>query len=273
MLWRKSLLDPLELDRTMPTIGCALNAAIQMLIALASVFGLCVGSFLNVVAWRVPRGQSVAHPGSACPTCGAAIAGHDNIPVVSWFVLRGKCRDCRDSISWHYPAIEAGCAALWALVAWRVEPTGAVPAFCIGTAALLVLSIIDLDVLRVPDIVLFPSLTFVTVALIVDAAIDDRWGALERAGLGAAIGFGALLIIHVLVPRGMGFGDVKLAALCGLLCGWVGWWTLVVGLYGAFVLGALTGVALIATKRHARGTHLPFAPFLAAAAVLAILTT
>ena len=145
--------------------------------------------------------------------------------------------------------------------------------FCIGVAALLVIAVVDLDVMRVPDKILFPSVALSLAALVAVSAADDSWHQFGRAVVGAGIGFAALLLIHLVAPKAMGFGDVKLAALCGLLCGWVGWWALVVGLYGAFVLGAVTGVVLIAAGRHERKRHLPFAPFLALATTIAVLVT
>ena len=244
-----------------------------MIVGIAVVAGLLVGSFLSVVAWRVPRNVSIVRPRSSCPSCHRVIEARDNIPVVSWLWLRGRCRYCGEPISPRYPLMEAACGLLWGLVAWRIEPHGAVPAFCIGVGALLVIAVVDLDVMRVPDKILFPSVVLSLAALLAVSAADGRWHQFGRAAAGAGIGFAGLFLIHLVAPKGMGFGDVKLAALCGLLCGWVGWWALVVGLYGAFVLGAVTGVVLIATGRHERKRHLPFAPFLALATTIAVLVT
>lgn len=237
------------------------------IVTISGVIGLLVGSFLNVVAWRVPRGESVNRPRSHCPACGSLIVWYDNVPVVSWLVLRGRCRRCAAPISVRYPAVEAATAALWALTAAAVGPHADLPAHLVAVAGLFVLAIIDVEHLRVPDRVLVPTLVLTAAGLLAAAAVDDRWADLARAGAGAALGFGALAVIHLVEPEGMGFGDVKLAALCGLLLGWHGLAHVVVGLYGGFVLGAVVGVTLVAAGRRQLGRHLPFAPFLAAGTV------
>jgi leader peptidase (prepilin peptidase)/N-methyltransferase len=240
-------------------------------VVVATVMGLLIGSFLNVVIGRVPNGESIVQPPSHCPKCGTTLRAYDNIPVLSWIVLGRKCRTCRAPISAQYPLVEAGTAVLFALVAWRVGAHADLPALLIAAAAFVSLSVIDLQTKRLPDLVVFPSLAMTAVGLVAAAIIDDRFGDLGRAGIGAAIGFGALFVIHVAKPNGMGFGDVKLAALCGLVLGWFGLADLAVGLYAGFVLGAAVGVALMVVGRVRRGVTIPFGPFLAAGTMLTIL--
>lgn len=240
-------------------------------IVFSTVFGLLIGSFLNVVIARVPGGRSVVHPPSACPTCNTTLAARDNIPVVSWLILGRRCRTCRTPISAQYPAVEAATALLFALMARRIGPDVELGAMLIATAAFVALSVIDLQTRRLPDKVVFPSLALTAAALVLAAVIDDRYDDLGRAGIGMVIGFGALLIIHLVRPDGMGFGDVKLAALCGVMLGWFGLAEVVIGLYGGFVLGAVVGVAVMAGGRGGRRTALPFGPFLAAGTLITVL--
>jgi leader peptidase (prepilin peptidase)/N-methyltransferase len=240
-------------------------------VVLATVGGLLVGSFLNVVIARVPLGQSVVQPASHCFSCGTDIAWYDNAPVLSWVVLRGRCRTCRAPVSVRYPVVEAGCGLLFALVAARVGPHADLPALLVAAAGLLALAVIDLDTKRLPDAVLFPTLVATAGLLVLAAVVDDRGDDLARAGIGLGIGFVALLAIHLIRPDGMGFGDVKLAALCGLVLGWYGLTEVVLGLYGGFVLGALAAAGLIAMGRTGFGRTIPFGPFLALGAVLTVL--
>jgi leader peptidase (prepilin peptidase)/N-methyltransferase len=243
-----------------------------VLVLAVAVLGLLVGSFLNVVIARVPAGESVVKPPSHCRSCGTTLAWRDNVPVVSWLVLRGCCRACGTGISARYPVVEASTAALFAVAAARVGPHADLPAHLVVAAGFVALSVVDLDCRRLPDRIVFPTLALGTVALVVAAAIDDRWGDLGRAGIGAAIGFVALGAIHAVRPDGMGFGDVKLALVCGGILGWHGLADVMIGLYSAFVLGGVVGVALIATGRVARrGASVPFGPFLCASALLTVL--
>jgi leader peptidase (prepilin peptidase)/N-methyltransferase len=181
--------------------------------------------------------------------------------------LRGKCRTCKSAISVRYPIVELGTALLFSLTAARFEGWFELGAYLIAFSGLVALSAIDIDVQRVPVTVLYPTLV-VTAALLVAAAFaDDRWPDLGRAAAGAAIGFVTLRLIHLVSPRSLGYGDVRLAVLCGLVLGWKGLGFVALGLYGAFVLGAVIGVILIALGRGKFGRAIPFAPYLAAGAI------
>ena len=242
-----------------------------ILLFLAGLFGVCVGSFLNVVIWRVPAGLSINSPGSHCPRCQTPLRWHDNIPIASWLALRARCRSCTAPISARYPLVEAACAALWIAAAARFGFSLATLAYAIAFAGLLALSLIDLDTFRLPDAVLAPTFAASAALLAATAALDSAWGQLARAGAGALIGFAALLLIHLAVPHGMGFGDVKLAGLLGLLLGWTGLAAVPFGLFAGFLLGAVVGVTLMARGKAGRKTKIPFGPFLAAGAVATIL--
>jgi leader peptidase (prepilin peptidase)/N-methyltransferase len=242
-----------------------------MIVVGATVLGLLIGSFLNVVIHRVPAGASVVRPPSHCPACGTELAWYDNVPVVSWLVLRARCRTCGVRISPRYPLVEAGCGALFAALAARIGWEPELAAFLVAAAAMLALSVIDLDTKRLPDVIVLPATAATAALLAVAAAVDDQWGDLGRAAIGAALGFAALFLIHVIRPDGLGFGDVKLALLCGLLLGWYGLADVALGLYGGFALGAIVGVMLIAFGRARFGRAIPFGPFLVAGTLLMVI--
>jgi leader peptidase (prepilin peptidase)/N-methyltransferase len=241
------------------------------LVAGCGLFGLLIGSFLNVVIWRLPRGESIVSPPSHCPSCDAEIAPYDNIPIVSWIVLRGRCRHCGAGISIRYPLVEAASAGLWVAMALRFGATWELPAYLVLVSALLALSLIDFDTFLLPNKIVYP-LTVALVALLGLAAILDDHGAdFVRALLGGLAAFGFFLVVHLIAPRGMGFGDVKLSFSLGVALGWISWGSVFVGLFLGFLLGAVVGVLLIATKLRSRRDHVPFGPFLAAGTVLGIL--
>ena len=239
--------------------------------AICFVIGLCVGSFLNVVIYRVPRRESVVRPRSHCPACEAPIADRDNIPVLSWMLLRGRCRSCGARISVRYPLVELGTAILFVAAAVRLGASWQLPAFCVFFASLLAISVIDLDHYIIPNRVIYPTLAVTIPLLVVAAAADGSWDHLRNAAIGGVAGFAVLLAIHVAVPRGMGFGDVRLAGVIGMMLGWLGLRYLFLGLFLAFLLASVIGVALIAARLRSRKDAVPFGPFMALGAVLAVL--
>jgi len=239
--------------------------------AICFVIGLCVGSFLNVVIYRVPRRESVVRPRSHCPACEAPIADRDNIPVLSWMLLRGRCRSCGARISVRYPLVELGTAVLFVAAAVRLGATWQLPAFCVFFASLLAISVIDLDHYIIPNRVIYPTLAVTIPLLVVAAAAGGSWDHLRNAAIGGVAGFAVLLAIHVAVPRGMGFGDVRLAGVIGMMLGWLGLRYLFLGLFLAFLLASVIGVALIAARLRSRKDAVPFGPFMALGAVLAVL--
>lgn len=244
-----------------------------LLVAAVGVLGLLVGSFLNVVVWRVPRGESVVRPASACPRCGHPIRPRDNVPVLSWLALRGRCRDCREPIPARYPLVEAGTGALFAAVAWLTGPSWALPALGYLAAVAVALALIDLDTHTLPDRIVLPSLPVAGALLALASANPggpSDWPALGRAAVGAVALFGAYLVMVLAYPAGMGLGDVKLAALLGAYLGWSGWGALVIGGFAAFALGGVYALALLATGRARRGTGIPFGPWMLAGAWLGV---
>jgi leader peptidase (prepilin peptidase) / N-methyltransferase len=221
---------------------------------------LAFGSFLNVVVARVPIGRSVVHPPSACMECGQALAWYDNVPVLSWLVLRGRCRTCGTTISWRYPAVELSTALLVAACFWKFGLTwdAAVASFFCGV--LVVLSAIDIDRRIVPNRIVLPAAVIVLAAqTILHPSVE--WIA---AGLGASL---FLLLAALAYPRGMGMGDVKLALLLGVALGR----TVPVGMFAGMVAALVPSAVLFA--RHgtaARKMAIPFAPFLALGGLLAL---
>ncbi|WP_369052262.1 prepilin peptidase [Kineococcus terrestris] len=240
------------------------------LLVAAGVLGALVGSFLNVVVHRVPRGESVVRPASRCPSCGHAVRRRDNVPVLSWVLLRGRCRDCRTPISARYPLVEAGTAALFAAVTAVVGPAWSLPAYLYLAAVAVALALIDLDVHRLPDPIVLPSYAVALVLLTVASAGTADWWALLRAAVGAAALFALYAVLFVAKPGGMGLGDVKLAGVLGLYLGWWGWDALAVGAFLAFLLGGAVAVVLMALGRAGRRTRIPFGPYMLAGALSAL---
>lgn len=243
------------------------------LTVVCALLGLVVGSFLNVVIARVPKKESVVTPRSRCPGCSTPIAPRDNVPVVSWLVLRGRCRACTEPISVRYPLVELGTAALFALTAVRfgADPDPALPAFLLFVAALVAITAIDLELYIVPNRIVYPTLFASIPMLLVAAAVDDDWKSAKEAAIGGALAFGLFLLIHLLSPGGMGFGDVRLSGVIGMFLGWLSVPHVLLGLFLAFLLASAIGVGLIAVKLRTRKDHIPFGPFLALGAILAVL--
>ncbi|UJP11615.1 prepilin peptidase [Microbacterium sp. KUDC0406] len=273
-------------------------------IAFAGVFGLIIGSFLNVVAYRVPAGISLMRR-SQCPACDAPVRPWQNVPVLSWLALRGRCARCGEPIPVRYPLLELGTGALFALVTWwwtvAAHPAAAAPAFALpasladgwlsittadswtappaglGSGLLaglwfaatgLVLTVIDLSTRRLPRSIVRTALVAVTALLALSCLLGTDWWALVRAVLGMLLLYLFYAVLWLAKPGGMGGGDVRLAALIGLLLGWFGWWPLLVGGFAAFVLGGVYGICLILFGRATRRTAVPFGPWMIAGAAL-----
>jgi leader peptidase (prepilin peptidase) / N-methyltransferase len=239
-------------------------------LAAVTILGLLIGSFLNVVIWRVPRGESVVRPGSHCPSCGAAVRPRDNIPVVSWALLRGRCRDCSERISGRYPAVELLTAAIFLVLSLRIGLDAALPAFLYLGAAGVALALIDLDVKRLPNAIVLPSYVVALVLLAAAAVSEGEWSNVLRALFGMAALFAFYFLLVLVYPSGMGFGDVKLAGVLGLFLGYLGWAEVVVGGFLGFLFGGVVGGALMAMRRAGRKSQIPFGPFMLAGALVAI---
>ncbi len=239
-----------------------------MIGATLFIIGTVLGSFFNVVIYRVPRGESVVRPPSACPACGTRLRWSDNIPILGYVFLRGRCRYCGDRISSRYIVVEFLAGALPVLLyshfGWGREFLVYWPL----SYVLLVLSFIDLDHRILPDKVTVPGML---VGLVVAplAGITGFWESL----IGLVVGGGALYLIAVLgelilKKESMGGGDIKLAAMLGAFMGWK---LVLVGLFVAFFIGAVVGTAVIASKPKDWDRAIPFGPFIALGAVLALL--
>jgi len=240
-------------------------------VILAVVMGLAFGSFANVVVHRVPLKQSIVRPASRCPSCGVELRARDNIPVVSWLFLKGKCRNCGARISPRYPAIEILTAVLFGLAAWRIRPSSDLIAYLPLLWVLVVLSFIDLEHKLLPNRIVVPSFVAGVALLGIAAALGPGLGAWVRALLGAAAGFGAFFVLALISPRGMGMGDVKLSAVLGLALGYMGWPRLLVGFFFSFLAGAVGGIALIAARRAGMKSEVPFGPYLALGTIVSVL--
>ena len=231
----------------------------------ATLFGLLIGSFLNVVSYRLPRGESLSVPGSHCPSCDAAVKPWDNIPVLSWLALRGRCRSCKAQIGARYPIVEAVTAAVFAAVAAvHLHNTAMLVMGLVLVAFLVPIAAIDLDTKKIPNKLTLPA----AVLAVVLGTVLDPGGEVERLIAGAAAG-GALMLPSLLHPSGMGLGDAKLMGVLGLFLGvWV-----LPAFFVAFAAGTLVGIGMIARRGLAtsRKTPIPFGPFLALGGVVGLL--
>ena len=231
------------------------------------VLGLCVGSFLNVVIARLPAGRSIVSPGSACPRCGTPIAWYDNLPVLSYVLLRGRCRKCRERISWRYPGVEIGCAMLFALAYYRFESGVAFTAALVLLAGLVAITAIDLDHQIIPDVLSLPGIILGLLFSLAPGGIG--W---MSSLLGVAVGGGVFVVIiaaSVLVigQAGMGIGDVKLGAMLGAFLGWK---LALLSILLSVLLGGPLAATLLATGRKARKDPIPFGPFLALGGLISL---
>jgi leader peptidase (prepilin peptidase) / N-methyltransferase len=237
-----------------------------LLLIIAAVYGLIVGSFLNAWAWRLAHKESITEGRSHCPRCGHQIRAYDNIPVVSWLLLRGRCRDCDAPISWRYPAGEALMAVLFVAVVLMDGPSWLLLPHLLFVSALMLVSQVDLEIRIIPDVIILP-VAAVGVPLMLLFG-DGPWWEWVAAGAGAA---GFLFLISEVYYRlrhveGMGFGDVKLGLCMGVYLGAA----VVPALFVGFLSGAVIGVVVMAARKGDGKTAIPFGPFLAAGAVVAL---
>jgi leader peptidase (prepilin peptidase) / N-methyltransferase len=262
--------------------------------AIVGVFGALIGSFLNVVIHRIPREESIVLPSSRCPACGGAIAFYDNVPVLSYVMLGGRCRSCKTHISARYPAVEALTAALWLLVAWRDGPTFALPFDLIFVTAIVALIFIDAEHMILPNVITYPGIVFSIVArlalpyLMGQPHFDDLpmlmngmlagmplWAAsLVGAFIGAMVGGGSLWLMGWTWEKlrgieAMGLGDVKMMFMVGA---YLGWRLTILNIFLGVLTGSLIGIVMMLRqgKRNMQ-LLLPFGVFLGIGAITALL--
>lgn len=242
-----------------------------LLIILVFIFGLLFGSFLNVVIYRVPRGESIVLPASHCPGCGHQLAWRDNIPLISYMIQRGKCRYCGVSISAEYPLVEAVTALIFG-GSWLAY--GAAPAFALAVFFLTVLwsvSVIDFHHKIIPNVIIIPAMVMAAPVLLVlpflgVAGLSLMGGGPLQAVIGFLIGGGLLLLLAVLWPNGMGGGDIKLGGFMGLFLGPY----VIIALFLGFFFGAVGGIASMSLLGKSRKDQIPFGPYLALGAALTL---
>ncbi|MFN8059709.1 MAG: prepilin peptidase [Vicinamibacterales bacterium] len=236
-------------------------------LTVAGLFGLIVGSFLNVCIYRLPRHESVVFPASRCPSCGAAIRAWHNIPVLSYLVLGGRCASCRAPIGVQYPIVEATTGALFVLHAWVLGPQALLFPRLLFCAALIVLFVVDLEHRRLPNVITLPG---IPIGLAFSLVLPPGWWS---ALIGVVVGAGILWLVAEAYYRfrheeGLGMGDVKMLAMIGAFLGWkLVLLTLVLSSFS----GALMGLALIVMGRGTLKYELPYGTFLALAAGFASL--
>jgi len=230
------------------------------MIAVVGVFGLVIGSFLNVVIARVPEGRSLWRPGSACPTCGAAIAWHDNIPILSYVALRGHCRACSAVIPWRYPVVEAATGLLFIAAFERFGATADFVVAAVLLAALVAITAIDLRLQIIPDAITLPGIIVGFLANLATLRVswgDSAIGIVVGGGIFWAILEGSLLLTG---REGMGGGDVKLGAMLGAFLGWK---VALLSIFLAVLLGGVVALVLLGSRTTGRKDPIPFGPFLA----------
>jgi leader peptidase (prepilin peptidase)/N-methyltransferase len=255
------------------------------LIGVAAIFGLIFGSFGSVIAYRIPKRilreesgerdevaeESILKGRSKCPNCGHTITAIENIPVISYMLQRGRCKNCGVGISVRYPIIELVTGLLFALAAWKFELTLEAFLFAALFWVLVVLTQIDLEYRLLPDRIVYPTFVLGWVGLAVAALLDDSPDRLIDAAVGAVVFGGFFFVVAFLYPAGMGGGDVKLAFVLGTFLGYfdaIG--VVLVGMFLAFLIGAVVGVVLMLFSGRGRKSMVPFGPFLALGTVLAI---
>lgn len=265
---------------------------IAFLVAVAGLLGLLIGSFLNVVVYRVPAGISLLRE-SRCPHCEAKIKPWQNVPVFGWIALRGRCANCRKPISARYPIVEATTGLVFAMITWwglavydgllgmnlpaylaLPETDGVIRPGDIWAVALVVvaylylaaisiaLTLIDIDVHRLPNSIVLPTYLVAAALLTIAAGLTGEWATLLRASIGMAALYLFYFILRVVRPGGMGGGDVKLAGVIGIYLGWLGWGPLAVGTFAAFLYAGLFGAVLMLMRRAGRKTAIPFGPWM-----------
>ncbi|HKP38008.1 MAG TPA: prepilin peptidase [Pyrinomonadaceae bacterium] len=278
---------------SLPAIDSALAVPLPIACVFTGVLGAIIGSFLNVVIHRVPREQSIVFPNSACPSCRAPLRAYDNIPILSFLILGGKCRSCRNPISIRYPVVEALTAILFVLVTLRDGISFALPFDLAFVAALVALIFIDAEHMILPNVITYPGMIFALIARVAipylagPGQLDDLPGLIQRlpglplwtvslsgAALGALVGGGSLWLMGFIWEKlrgveAMGLGDVKMMFMVG---GFLGWRLAILTIFIGVLSGSLAGIGVM-MRRGNRDLQmmLPFGIFLGAGAIVCLL--
>lgn len=233
------------------------------------LFGLAVGSFDNVAIYRIPEGKSLWGPRSFCPNCGGTIAWYDNIPLLSYFILRRRCRNCGEHISWRYPLVELASGLLFFAVFAKVgfQWTAELLPYLFMVTVLLIVSAIDLQRQIIPNRVMYPAIPLALGAMGIVALVRGDYHIITDSLIGMAAIAVPWALLAMVFPRGFGMGDAKLAAFTGAI---LGWRAELVGFFIGIALGAVIGVVLMAAGKKGRKSRIPFGPFLAAGALAAL---
>ena len=245
----------------------AVRLAVDLITAL---FGLVIGSFLNVVIDRVPKRESVISPRSRCPSCRTEITARDNIPVVSWLLLRGKCRTCGQTISAQYPLVEIATATIFGFTAAHFGAGWNMAAFLVLFTGLVPLAVIDLELHLLPVRIFYPSIAADSLILLGASIATDDWHRLLVAAATGASWFLMFFLINWLRPDALGFGDVRLVGLLGLCLGWLSVPIAFVGFFASNLIALAVGLLLIASRRADRKTQIPLGLFLAIGTIFAV---
>ncbi|MDQ6954088.1 MAG: prepilin peptidase [Mariprofundaceae bacterium] len=235
----------------------------NFVVLMSGIVGLMVGSFSNVCVYRIPRGESIAFPGSHCPSCGHDIAWYDNVPLLSWLVLQGRCRHCSNTISVRYPFLEALMGISWALLAYQFGPTLLLLQAIILVSLLWILTLIDLETGLLPNVLTLPG-------IVVGLLFAWWFGFFLDALLGACVGYGvfwsiARVFLLLTGKEGMGYGDFKLLAMLGAF---MGWQALPFIVFVSSLVGVVVGLIYLKLAHKDRQSQIPFGPYLALAGML-----
>ncbi|MDQ6797052.1 MAG: A24 family peptidase [Actinomycetota bacterium] len=244
------------------------TAAVGIVCAL---IGLYVGLYLNLVIDRVPRKKAMRPVRAGCRNCLDAEGSAPVVPRLPWVLRGGHCPVCGERVSLRYPLVELSTAVLYAAIAVRLGANWALPAFLVFFACLVAISVIDLELQIIPNRVIYPTIVLSLPLLALAAVAEGDIRRMATALAGAAIAFGILLLVHLISPASMGFGDVRLAFILGLFLGWFDLSHVAIGLFVGFALGAVVGVGLMLLGGKTRKDSVSFGPFLAAGAAVAVL--
>ena len=235
--------------------------------------GLVIGDLLEIPVERIGARSEFDRPWWRCASCGSAVHGLGLVPILRGLKLSKGCSECgsKPAHPWRPAVMAILCAGVLGGFAARFGEDVALAPFAVLAVALVAISAVDLERFLIPNRMVYPTLALVAPLLLVSSAVDHRWGSLGRGAIAGAVAFAGFFVVHVAVPKGMGFGDVRLAGLIGLCTGWLGLGHAFVAFLAGFVLGAVIGIVVMVATGGGRKTRIPFGPFLACGAVVAVL--